>query len=290
MGDTTDHLMELPDGRALGWAEYGDPDGTPVIALHGSPDSRVIWRLADEAGRRCGVRIVAPDRPGFGLSDPKPGRTVAAWVDDQDALIEQLGLERYALLTISGGSPYATAVALARPDAVTRLGLLAVIAPLGESGVLQGTNRSVRTTFRIARRAPFLLRPIAASMVALANRWPDRAEQQLIATRPPADRAVIERPEMLAVLRANLPNQFRDAATIAHEMRLATQDWGEGLGGIEVPTIIWQGGLDDVHTPAMARWLNDHIPTSRLDLRPDFATFDFFDVIDEILADLIAGP
>jgi pimeloyl-ACP methyl ester carboxylesterase len=286
----TDRTLVLPDGRTLGWAGYGDPDGAPVVAVHGSPDSRVIWRLAHRAAQDVGVRLIAADRPGFGLSDPRPGRTVLDWVDDHDALIEHLGIDRYALLAISGGSPSAAAVAWVHPDRVIRLGLLSVISPLDAQGVLEGTNPSVRFTFRLARRAPGLLRPLATVMVALAERRPDVAERRLIATRPPADRALIERPETLAVLRANLPEQFRDATTIAAEMRLAATDWGFPLDAITVPTVIWQGGLDDVHSPAMARWLHDTIPGSRLVLRDDYATFNFFDDLDEILGTLVQAP
>jgi pimeloyl-ACP methyl ester carboxylesterase len=284
----TDRTLVLADGRTLGWAEYGDPDGAPVVAVHGSPDSRVVWRLAHDPARRVGVRIVAPDRPGFGLSDPRPGRTVLDWVADHDALIGQLGIDRYAVLAISGGSPYATAVAWARPDRVTRLGLLSVISPPDAPGVLAGADPGVAVTFRLARRAPALLRPIASLMVALANRRPRQAERRLIATRPPADRVVIERPETLTVLRANLPNQFRHAPSIAHEMRLAAADWRVPFDLIVVPTIIWHGGLDDVHTPAMARWLHDAIPASRLVYRDAYATFNFFDDLDDVVAELTA--
>ncbi len=284
-----DGTLELEDGRRLGWTTYGAPDGRPVVCAHGSPDSRVIWLLADDAALRAGVRIIAPDRPGFGLSDPAPGRSILDWVGDHDTLTDHLGLSQYALLAISGGSPYASAVAWSHPDRVTRLGLLSVISPLSAPGVLAGTSPLVRLTFEIARRAPLLLRPLAAAMVTLAQRWPDLAEKQLIASRPPADRAVIERPETLAVLRANLPNQFKDPLSIAHEMRLAATDWGFPLSAITVPTTIWQGGLDDVHTPAMARYLQTAIPNAELDYRPDHATFDFLDDLDAILT-IIAPP
>lgn len=284
-----DQTIELPDGRRLGWTTYGAPDGRPIVCVHGSPDSRVIWRLADHAARRSGVRIIAPDRPGFGLSDPSPGRSILDWIGDHDTLTGHLGLSRYAVLAISGGSPYASAVAWSHPEQVSRLGLLSVISPLSAPGVLTGTNPAVRLTFELARRAPVLLRPLAAAMVTLARRWPHVAEKQLIASRPPADRVVIERPETLAVLRANLPNQFKDPGSIAHEMRLAATDWGFPLSEITVPTTIWQGGLDDVHTPAMARHLQEAIPGAELDYRPDHATFDLLDDLDTILA-IMAPP
>ncbi len=285
-----DSTLVLLDGRRLGWARYGDPEGETIVAMHGSPDSRIIWRLVDSAAADLGIRIIAPDRPGFGLSDPKRGRRVLDWVTDHDQLMAHLGPEHYRMIAVSGGSPYATAIAWSRPEQVTCLGLLSVISPLNAAGVLDGTNRAVRLTFKLALQAPLLLRPLATAMVMLAKYKPRTAEKQLIASRPPADRHIIQRPEVLAVLRANLPNQFRHSESIAREMRLAATNWGFPLDEIFVPTIIWQGGLDDVHTPAMANWLHATLPNSRLEYEPDYATFNFFDVVDDVLAALSRPP
>ena len=282
-----DEVLTLADGRRLGWATFGVPSGRPLVALHGSPDSRIVWKLFDGAARRAGVRIIAPDRPGFGLSDPRPRRTALTWVDDQRALMRHLEIDRYPMVAISGGSPYATAAAWSDAESVSHLGLLSCIAPLGEPGVLEGTSREVGATFRVAHRAPFLLGPMARLIVRFATRNPAGFEQRLIRTRPPADRAVIERPEVLEVLRENIPNQFAHAPSIAREMRVAAHDWGFPLANIRVPTTIWQGGLDDVHPPAMGGWFERTIPGARLHFEPDFATFNWIDRAAEMFADLM---
>ena len=133
-----------------------------------------------------------------------------------------------------------------------------------------------------------MLRPLAGMMVRAATRNPENAEARLLRMRPPADREVIARPEVLQVLRENLPNQFRDAGSIAHEMRLAARDWGFPLEDIRVPTTIWQGGRDDVHTPAMAYFFGSVIEGSILEFEPEFATFNWIDQMDQILAVLVA--
>jgi pimeloyl-ACP methyl ester carboxylesterase len=283
-----DGALTLADGRRLAWSVYGDPAGVPVIAVHGSPDSRVVWRLADDAARSVGVRLVAPDRPGFGDSTPQPGRTIVDWVPDLDALVAHLRLDRYRLLAISGGSPYALAVAQARPEQIAHVGLLSVICPLDVPGVTRDANRQVRFTFWVARHAPRLLGPLARAMVRTAARNPDAAARRLVATRPPADREIIERPDVMAVLMDNLPNQFRDAASIALEMANAARPWGFALADIPVPATIWQGGRDDVHTPAMGRYLADHLPNATLVYEPDHATFTFLDDVAAILTTLTA--
>ncbi len=281
-----DRTLILGDGRTLGWATYGDPAGSPVVAVHGSPDSRIIWRLVHEAALAQGLAIVAPDRPGFGLSTPQPGRSILDWVADLDALTGHLGIGRYSLLAISGGSPYALAAAWAHPDRVRHLGLFSVIAPLAAPGVTRGANLPVRATFFAAERLPFLLKPAAAAMVRTTRRSPEKAARRMVKTRPPADRAIIERPEVMAVLMDNLPNQFADPASIALEMRNAARPWGFELSDVTVPATIWQGGLDDVHTPAMARYLDAQLPRSTLVFEPGYATFNFLDDLDRLMGAL----
>lgn len=279
--------IRLTDGRTLAWSTYGDRDGVPIVAIHGSPDSATVWRLADTAARACSVRLIAPNRPGFGASSSKPGRSILDWVDDLDELTDHLGLESYRLLAISGGSPYALAAAWRHPDRIPTLGLLSVIAPLDVPRITAETSPPIRFTFFVARRLPFLLRPMAAAMVRTARRDVDAAAERLIKLRPEADRAVIRRPEVMAVLKANLPNQFRNADSIATEMRNAARPWGFDLDDVTVPTLIWQGGLDDVHTPAMADHLANRLRRATLYYKPDYATFNFVDDLHDILDSLI---
>lgn len=278
--------LQLHDGRTLTWISYGDPAGLPVVAMHGSPDSATVWRLADAAARATGVRLIAPDRPGFGASTPKPGRSILDWVDDLDALTGHLDLASYRILAISGGSPYALAAAWRHPERIPALGLLSVIAPLDVPGIASQASRPIRYTFFAARRLPFLLRPMATAMVWTTRRNIDAAAERIIKLRPEADRAIIRRPEVMAVLKANLPNQFNDPDSIATEMRNAARPWGFNLDEVTVPTVIWQGGLDDVHTPAMADHLARRLRRAKLNYEPDYATFNFVDDFTNILTTL----
>ena len=151
--------IRLDDGRTLSWISYGDRAGLPVMAMHGSPDSATVWQLADTAARATGIWLIAPNRPGFGASTSKLGRSILDWVDDVDALTGHLELDHYGVLAISGGSPYALATAWRHPDRIPALGLLSVIAPLDVPGIADQASRPVRFTFFAARRRPFLLRP-----------------------------------------------------------------------------------------------------------------------------------
>jgi pimeloyl-ACP methyl ester carboxylesterase len=102
--DDTDRTIRLRDGRQLGYAEWGDFGGAPVLFFHGWPGSRIEGRLGDEAARVTGVRLVAIDRPGMGLSVFQPRRTLVDWPADVVELASALGLDRFAVLGISGGA------------------------------------------------------------------------------------------------------------------------------------------------------------------------------------------
>jgi pimeloyl-ACP methyl ester carboxylesterase len=238
-GGAEDRRMVLGDGRTLGWAEYGDARGRPVVAVHGSPDSRRIWALLDAGARAHGLRLVCPDRPGFGLSDAHPTHSVLGWVDDLSQLVEQLKMDQFPVVAISGGGEYACAAAWRMHDQVSGLGLFSVTGPLNHKGAMAGMNWKVKSVYGMARFAPFLLRPLARAMVRTAQRDPAKAYARLAASRPPEDRAVFERPAVRDVLLANLPEQFRDAESMVREFRIAVQPWPVPLAEIGVPTHIW---------------------------------------------------
>jgi pimeloyl-ACP methyl ester carboxylesterase len=62
--DMTNQTIKLNDGRTLGYAECGDPQGKPIIEFHGNPSSRLGGMLFDEAARKLGIRVIGIDRPG----------------------------------------------------------------------------------------------------------------------------------------------------------------------------------------------------------------------------------
>ena len=62
-----DQQVSLPDGRKIGYGDYGDPQGEPVFFFHGWPSSRFHGKMLHEGGLERRLRIIAPDRPGIGV-------------------------------------------------------------------------------------------------------------------------------------------------------------------------------------------------------------------------------
>ena len=94
----------LSDGRKLGFVEFGEMQGKPVFYFHGFPGSRLEAKLAERIALDTHVRFIGIDRPGYGLSGFKPGRTFVDWADDVIALADALKIERFSILAVSGGA------------------------------------------------------------------------------------------------------------------------------------------------------------------------------------------
>ena len=129
LDNTTSATLVLPDGRKLGYAEYGAPTGQPVFYVPGFPSSRIEGAGLDPEASKVGARIIAIDRPGYGLSSSHKNRTLLSHAQDIDTLANYLGLRRYGVLGISGGGPYALACARALP--ADKLCVVSIVCGLG---------------------------------------------------------------------------------------------------------------------------------------------------------------
>mgnify|MGYP001085269277 CR=1 FL=1 len=154
--DKTANTIRLKDGRLLGYAEFGDPAGKPIFHFHGIPSSRLEGKYADEVAAKHGVRLIAVDRPGIGLSDFKPKRTILDWPDDVVELADALEIVRFVVEGISGGGPYSAACAYKIPNRLTAAAIISGLGPINLG--TKGMTRVNRVGFFVARRLPWLLR------------------------------------------------------------------------------------------------------------------------------------
>jgi pimeloyl-ACP methyl ester carboxylesterase len=247
-------VMVLPDGRHLGWLEVGVPHGLPVVALHGTPGSRLHLVPSAPAARAAGVRLIAPDRPGYGLSTLQRGRSITGWADDVTSLTDHLGIDRFAVVGISGGGPFALACGRRLPDRVTSVGVVSGVAPLQEPGSEDGMLPSDRVLLRLARRSPTLVRPICWAVTSWARRRPERALEMMADELAPSDVAVLRRPDVHDAFLADLVAPVATtAAATAQEYGLLTRSWGFALREVEVPVDVWHGDADREVPLAQAR-------------------------------------
>ncbi len=150
--------VTLSDGRTLGFDEFGDPEGSPVLFFHGFGSSRVVRHPDDEIATELGARVIAVDRPGIGISTRQPNRRVTDWPRDVVELLDRLGIERCSIVAWSGGGPYALACGWQTPERVQVIGLISAPAPLsGVPGSTGYTWRRHRAMSRTADHAPWVI-------------------------------------------------------------------------------------------------------------------------------------
>lgn len=254
----------LADGRSMAYAEYGDPAGRPLLALHGTPGSRLTFGRLDATARVAGVRVIATDRPGYGLSSPRPNGSFLGHADDIRQLLDRLYLDRVTLAGACGGGGFAAAAALRLPARVSRLVLACAMLPGPPAHALAGQSRRTRLLLGLAARARWLVRlAMGAQLRALARRSTPM-DERMLKGRPSADRAVLTDAREFALVQAALTEAIRQGpSAAARELALYTGP-GLPLGELAVPTVVLHGTAD-THVPVgVARWAAGVIPRGRL--------------------------
>lgn len=258
-------LARLPDGRGLAYSELGDPGGRPLFYCHGFPACRLEARFAHEGASEAGFRLVAPDRPGLGRSDPRPGRRLLDWAGDVAALADQLQVDTYAVVGVSGGGPYALACAAGAPERIQAVGLVCALGPLPGSGDAAAMHWSASLALRLARRAPTLSGAVHRWLtVPLMTRFPDLSAALLGASGSEADRRVLADLEVRRRVRDNVSEALRQGGVgPAEDLALLASDWGFEPEDVNVPVRLWHGDADAVVPPAMGARLAERLPRSR---------------------------
>jgi pimeloyl-ACP methyl ester carboxylesterase len=257
----------LDDGRVLGYREYGDPAGVPLLYLHGMPGSRLDPAPLDAEYRRLGVRLVAIERPGYGLSSARRSWGLLDWAADVAALANQLVGERFAVLGVSSGGKYAAACAYVLPDRVSRVAIVSGVGPPTTPRFREGLGRTDRMTMTLARRA----RPLALGYWRIA-RWmaahrPQRFLEEIEKELSGPDRAVAADPQLREWALGTFREALRGgAAGVVEDAVIQARAWGFGLEQIQTPVQLWHGDRDEIVPLHHASYAAERIPDATLNV------------------------
>jgi pimeloyl-ACP methyl ester carboxylesterase len=276
------HIVKTADGRSLATEEWGRPDGRPVLYAHGTPMSRLARYPDDRLFETLNVRLITYDRPGFGASSPDPGRQVADAAADMSAIVDAYGIDRLPVFGVSGGGPHALAFAARQPERVSRVATLASPAPCDAAGLdwfadMVEMNRDSATAALAGRSA-------------LAEHFANSGSLDLAELLPDAERAVLQRPEVRAMLTEAYAEAVRPGIDgwIDDELALFGLPWGFAPQEIAVPAVIWHGGTDRIIPPTHGRWLTEQIPNAVHQEPPDAGHVGHFDATPAILRWLLS--
>ena len=261
-----DEIMTLPDGRRLAYAEYGDANGKAIFLFHGLPGSRLSWGLLPGDPIPSGLRIIAPDRPGYGCSDPKPHRTLLNWAEDIEQLADAVRIPRFAIVGISGGGPGALACAWKMPHRLTSVGIVSSPSPTDAPGVFEGMSRANRFFFKFAWRQPCLSALNVRLLASMIRRNPARYINTMKLKVHDVDRQIVSCPEVQEMLVRDFAEALRAGAQGMVDDMAANhgRPWGFPLGEIEAKVHFWVCELDRSVPPAMGRYLGNVVPNSEV--------------------------
>ena len=265
-----DHTLTLSSGRKLAYAEYGDPAGVPMFFFHGWPGSRLQGEFLHEVGRKRGVRIVSPDRPGIGLSDFQPGRRLLDWPAVIHESATQLGWTKFHVLGVSGGGPYVLACAHALPERLLTAGVVCGAPPLREVGM-----QDLMWTYRLAlwgqRRLPWLLGAglaVAGQFMRLPANSPLMAAH--ISRICERDQLALHTPELYRILMANgRVGVGSPVRALTLDGDIYSSDWGIDLGRVLFPIRYWHGGRDSNIPLSMVERFVKKMPNASLTVLPE---------------------
>ncbi|MCZ3386716.1 MAG: alpha/beta hydrolase [Actinomycetia bacterium] len=263
--------VSTPDDHVIGIAEYGPGDGIPIISIHGTPGSRYGGPPPDKPDlyERLGVRAIGFDRPGYGLSSRRRGRSVADAASDVTAIADALGLDRFAVTGGSGGGPHCLAVAALLPTRVTRVACVVGVAPLDGAGLpetewLKGMTQGIVDEFTWSMAGEAVLRPELERLATadlervLADPTNPLGETYQMSK---GDREIMARPEYALRMQRLIQEAYRCGVDGWLDDDLVfVKDWGFDLATLSVPAIVWYGTDDTLVPPSHGRWLAGNVP------------------------------
>jgi pimeloyl-ACP methyl ester carboxylesterase len=256
------------DGRTLVFVERGAAEGLPVVACHGTPGSRLGRHPDPGLYVRHGVRMVAYDRPGYGRSDPLPGRSVADAAADVAAIADELGFDRFAVVGGSGGAPHALACGALLGDRILRVGAMVTPAPSDSDfdffdGLAEINVKEFGAALEGREAVEAFIQPFVDGLRSDADGVLDRITSEL----PEVDRAVASREEFRAIAREQFVEAVRQGVRGWADDDLAfAKPWGFQPEDVRVEVALWQGELDVLAPRSHGVYVASRLPHARFEI------------------------
>jgi pimeloyl-ACP methyl ester carboxylesterase len=261
------NFITLPDGRKLAYAEFGKPDGHPVIYFHGGASSRLEPLLFEELINKFDLRFIAFDRPGIGQSDPQPNRGFSDCPKDVVVLADTLGLEKFSVLGVSSGGGYVFACAAKIPD---RLLSAVAISGAWDMDSLKDLPIFSRWVYTLSKTFPLLFEVVIKLSMRPFQGTPEKLLASFKKQLPVVDYAVFHSPQRLQAVRESAIEAMRQGTkSVTSDILLYVHPWDFKAEEIQITVKLFHGEQDTKVPISMARRVIDRLPTAQLFSYPD---------------------
>ncbi|MCW5515298.1 alpha/beta fold hydrolase [Muriicola sp. Z0-33] len=286
----TDKTIVLNDGRTLGYAEYGAPNGDAVFYFHGGQESRLSSQFMDSTAKSLNIRIIAPDRPGIGLSSYQSYRTFLDWGKDVEQLADALKLKTFSVFGLSGGAPHVLACSYLIPERIVNATIVSGTAPYDYKGKLKGSWIPIRLMhwFAASKKDKNLRKFINQEYKVLLEK-PGKRLGQLQKYLPKPDKELMtSKPEYgIAFIRGSLESYRQGIDAVVQEWRMYVRDWGFNLEDIQPHINLWYGEEDKMAPKYKGIYLQQHLPNASLKILDNEGHFSLIrNHLSEILIQL----
>ncbi len=254
-----DSLVTVGGGRQLSYTDIGDPDGPCIFFFHGAPTSRLQLVGLDEPLAARGLRVVSPDRPGYGKSSPQPNRSITDWPADVVALADALAIRRFIVAGHSSGGPYAVACAALLPDRVSAALVIAGVTDMGWPGAWEGYFEAETKLMRMSEEQE-LVAWCVEHFGADGSGFLTGSGVEL----PEPDNALFADGNAAAALTSNIAEAFRQGvAGYAQDIFIQGRPWPFDPGSIAMSVDVVHGESDTLVPMAHSRHTAELISGSR---------------------------
>jgi pimeloyl-ACP methyl ester carboxylesterase len=291
---SNENFIQLQDGAVVAFEEYGDANGVPLIFCHGWPSSRTMARLTDEPARELGIRIISPDRPGISGSSLQPDRKLSDWPRVVERIVGHLGVCEFRVLAISGGAPYAYATAIAMPERVQGIAIVAGAPPMAELVDAEGLLPLYRWMLALYRTRPRLLRRFFhLARPVLSLRPPLRFRPlllKMLMLRPCDAESLRDAAAFEAIFESQRRAWRGSAEGVMADAQIYAQPWGFAIEDVQVPVRLWHGKQDRAFSIRLAEEVAKRLPNCKARFVDDAGHYSLpIRHMREILKDLICS-
>ncbi len=279
-----DNILTLKFGEKLGYAEYGNPEGIPILVHHGNPGSRLFWGLLPESPFNENYRLIAPDRPGYGLSDHYGKESILKWPGIIEKLMDHLQIDKFYNIGVSGGGPYALSCAASLNSKVSATSLISPVGPFVKESI--GDMNVNRILFSLAGKLPWLIKYQFRLTTKIIKKYPDSFINLFKRKVTGPDRKLIEHKDVQQLLTIDFLEAYRNGEAGSVYDCFIPAEWPIQLEKIKGPVEVWYGEKDR-SIGDMGKYIGEKIPSAVTHSIPDMGHFLVMYKTGDILESLV---